>query len=160
MPISTHCIAPSCRGIHHRYLDAALNVRTQRLSPRGLRPIDLGLLWIAELDATGFGGGQGMACALLLLSSGLSFDDMVIVEQSKGTGHRCEIVTPGLSCPSRSAARFLHHSDFSALPPHPRRRVRPPSEVRPIAWPCRDRSSNSRHQLCLAEYPLGPPVVR
>src|SRR5215831_129817 len=39
-------------------LDAALDVRTQRLSPRGrLRRIDLGLLWIAELDATGFGGG-------------------------------------------------------------------------------------------------------
>src|SRR5215831_6667857 len=46
-------------------LDAALDVRAQRLSPRGgLRPIDLGLLWIAELDATGFGGGQRMACAL------------------------------------------------------------------------------------------------
>src|SRR5262249_31392987 len=31
-------------------LDAALDVRAQRLSPRGrLRPIDLGLLWIAEL---------------------------------------------------------------------------------------------------------------
>src|SRR5262249_38439318 len=52
-------------------LDAALDVRAQRLSPRGhLRPIDLGLLWIAELDATGFG-----ACALadhvsLMLGSG------------------------------------------------------------------------------------------
>src|SRR5262245_11899512 len=46
-------------------LDAALDVRAQRLRLRGrLRPIDLGLLWIAELDATGFGGGQRMACAL------------------------------------------------------------------------------------------------
>src|SRR5262245_55870640 len=45
-------------------LDAALDVRAQRLRLRGrLRPIDLGLLWIAELDATGFGGGQRMACA-------------------------------------------------------------------------------------------------
>ena len=26
-----------------------------------LRPIDLGLLWIAELDAAGLGGSQGMA---------------------------------------------------------------------------------------------------
>jgi|SRR6516165_4900951 len=44
---------------------ALLDVRAQRLSPRGrLRPIDFGLLWIAELDATGFGGGQRMACAL------------------------------------------------------------------------------------------------
>ena len=48
----------------------------QRVSPRGrLRPIDLGLLWIAELDATGFGGSQRMACALddhvlLMLGSG------------------------------------------------------------------------------------------
>ena len=48
----------------------------QRVSPRGrLRPIDLGLLWIAELDATGFGGSQRMACALadhvsLVLGSG------------------------------------------------------------------------------------------
>jgi|SRR6516162_11228111 len=57
-------------------LDAALDVRAQRLSPRGrLRPIDLGLLWIAKLDATGFGGSQRMACALddhvlLMLGSG------------------------------------------------------------------------------------------
>jgi hypothetical protein len=57
-------------------LDAALDVRAQRLSPRGRpRPIDLGLLWIAELDATGFGGGQRIACALadhasLMLGSG------------------------------------------------------------------------------------------
>ena len=44
-------------------LDAALDVRAQR--PRGpLGPIDLGLLWIAELDAAGLGGGQPMACAL------------------------------------------------------------------------------------------------
>src|SRR6516164_6360525 len=48
----------------------------QRVSPRGrLRPIDLGLLWIAELDATGFGGSQRLACALadhvsLVLGSG------------------------------------------------------------------------------------------
>src|SRR6516162_10853355 len=55
---------------------ALLDVRAQRLSPRGrLRPIDFGLLWIAELDATGFGGGQRMACALadhvsLMLGSG------------------------------------------------------------------------------------------
>src|SRR5215469_964557 len=46
-------------------LDAALDVQAQHLSLHGcLRPIDLGLLWIAELNATGFGGGQGMACAL------------------------------------------------------------------------------------------------
>src|SRR6516165_12740001 len=57
-------------------LDAALDVRAQRLSPGGrLRPIDLGLLWIAKLDATGLGGGQRMACALanhvsLMLGSG------------------------------------------------------------------------------------------
>ena len=42
---------------------APLDVRAQR--PRGpLGPIDLGLLWIAELDAAGLGGGQPMACAL------------------------------------------------------------------------------------------------
>jgi hypothetical protein len=29
-----------------------------------LRPIVLGLLWIAELDAARLGGGQGIACAL------------------------------------------------------------------------------------------------
>jgi hypothetical protein len=53
---------------------ALLDVRAQR--PRGpLGPIDLGLLWIAELDATGFGGSQRMVCALadhvaLMLGSG------------------------------------------------------------------------------------------
>ena len=57
-------------------LDAALDVRAQRLSPRGrLHPIDLGLLWIAKFDAAGLGGGQRMACALadhvsLMLGSG------------------------------------------------------------------------------------------
>ena len=57
-------------------LDAALDMRAQHLSLRGcLRPIDLGLLWIAKLDAAGLGGGQRMACALadhvsLVLGSG------------------------------------------------------------------------------------------
>ena len=48
----------------------------QRLSPRGrLRPIDLGLLGIAKLDAACLGGSQRLACALadhvsLVLGSG------------------------------------------------------------------------------------------
>src|SRR5215471_10122653 len=65
-----------CDGTARCAASPALDVRAQRLSPRGrLRRIDLGLLWIAELDATGFGGGQRMACALadhvsLMLGSG------------------------------------------------------------------------------------------
>jgi hypothetical protein len=43
------------------------------LSPRGrLRPIDLGLLWIAELDATGFGGGQLRPVPALAESSAIA----------------------------------------------------------------------------------------
>ena len=54
----------------------ALDVRAQRQRLLGvLRPIDLGLLRIAELDASRVGGGKGMACALadhmsLVLCSG------------------------------------------------------------------------------------------
>jgi len=68
-------------------LDAALDVRAQRVSPRGrLRPIDLGLLWIAELDATGFGGSQRMACALadhvsLVLGSGAASTVLLTTEK-------------------------------------------------------------------------------
>jgi hypothetical protein len=57
-------------------LDAALDVRAQRLSPRGrLLPIDLGLLRIVKLDAACLGGGHGTARALadhvsLVLGSG------------------------------------------------------------------------------------------
>jgi hypothetical protein len=40
-------------------------VRAQGLSlPGRLRPVDLGLLWIAELGAAALGGGQGTECAL------------------------------------------------------------------------------------------------
>ena len=54
-------------------LDAALDMRAQHLSLRGcLRPIDLGLLWIAELDATGFGGGQLRPVPALAESSAIA----------------------------------------------------------------------------------------
>ena len=54
-------------------LDAALDVRAQRLSPRGrLCPIDLGLLWIAGLDATGFGGSQLRPVPALTESSAIA----------------------------------------------------------------------------------------
>src|SRR5262249_1757130 len=70
-------------------LDAALDVRAQRLSPRSrLRPIDLGLLWIAELDATGFGGGQRMACALAdHVSLMLGSSGKHVKRQPVGPGH-------------------------------------------------------------------------
>ena len=54
-------------------LDAALDVRAHRLSPRGrLRPIDLGLLWIAKLDAAGLGGGQLRPVPALAESSAIA----------------------------------------------------------------------------------------
>ena len=72
---------------------ALLDVRAQRLSPRGrLRPIDLGLVWIAELDATGFGGGQRMACAfadhvsLVLGSSGEHVKRQPVAPRHVGKG--------------------------------------------------------------------------
>src|SRR5499427_8435664 len=91
-----------CDGTARCAASPALDVRAQRLSPRGrLRPIDLGLLWIAELDAAGFGGGQRMACALadhvsLMLGSGGEHcvaDDRTRSElsASRGRGRRSPV---------------------------------------------------------------------
>ena len=78
-------------------LDAALDVQAQRLRLRGrLRPIDLSLLWIAELDATGFGGGQRMACALA--------DHVSLVLGSSGEHVKRQPVGPG-ACRRRAASR-------------------------------------------------------
>jgi hypothetical protein len=70
-------------------LDAALDVRAQHLSPLGcLRPINLGLLWIAKLDAACLGGGQGMACALAdHVSLGLGSGGEHVKRQPVGPRH-------------------------------------------------------------------------
>jgi hypothetical protein len=54
-----------------------------------LRPIDLGLLWIAELDAARLGGGQGMACALA--------DHMSLVLGSGGEHVKVNRLAPGIT---------------------------------------------------------------
>jgi len=69
----------------------------QRSSPRGrLRPIDLGLLWIAELDAACLGSGQRRACALA--------DHVSFVLSSGGEHVKRQPVGPG-ACRRRAASR-------------------------------------------------------
>src|SRR5262245_8459265 len=79
------------------------SMREQRLSPRGrLRPIDLGLLWIAELDATGFGGGQRMACALAdNVARGLGSAGELVNRQPFGPGHTGNSETEALAVHQR-----------------------------------------------------------